>query len=163
MIHSYCCLFSVLAILVAAMPSCQRRTVIPTTDSRSYPPEVRRVAKRLVKASDLIVVASVTAVYDGTHRDGGMSYDVEIEKVIHGKHSGRTLHFTSPGWIGYAKYASRENVLLFLALSGTIPPRLQHVVIDRHAVVCYIHGNMVKGPLGYRPLEEYVKIVGEAR
>lgn len=163
MINTCCWLLWVLAILVAGTPSCQQRMAIPAKDSWSYWAEVRRVAKRLVKASDLIVVGSVTAVYDGTHRDAGMSYDVEIENAIHGKHSGTTLNFASPGWLGYAKYAKGEKVLLFLALSGTTSPRLQHVVMDGHRVICYIHGDMVKGPLGYRPVEEYVKIVREAR
>ena len=99
-IHSRCRLLLVLTILGAATSSCQQRTTIPSKDSRSSSAEVCRVAKRLVKASHLIVVGSVTAVYDSTHRDAGMSYDVEIEKVIHGKHSGRALNFASPGWIG---------------------------------------------------------------
>jgi len=89
------------------------------TEGSQPDPEARRdqAIKKLVAGSDLIVLGRVTRSYDGTARDGGMSYDVKIDSVLYGKDVPRdALRFTSSAWVQYAKYAKDERVLLFLKL-----------------------------------------------
>ena len=70
--------------------------------------------KKLAGKSDLIVLGTVAKIYDGRARDGGMSYDVKVGKVLKGKLAGKTLHFRSAGHVAYAEYKKGETVLLFL-------------------------------------------------
>ena len=155
--------------LLTTTLSCKQPKVISSDASQSNTSNVPQVAKRLVESSNLIVVGNITNIYDGTHLDAGMSYDVEIEKVIHGEHSARTLHFASPGGIAYAEYKKGEKVLLFLANYGQNPSELQLVVIDGHQVVCYIRNNMVEGhvgiegPLGKLSLDQYLELIKEVK
>ena len=76
---------------------------------------LKEAIRQLVRKSDIIVLGKIVGIHDGTARDGGMSYDIAVEKQLHGKVvSGNTVRFRSAGWIGYAKYKKDEQVLLFL-------------------------------------------------
>ena len=149
------------AAAVFALASCSPSNQATSAANSTPPDDAKEKAAEIVAASELIVLGRVAAVYDYTHRDGGMAYDVNVERTLHGSHSGDSLHFTSGGWIGYAKYAKGDRVLVFLRHWGD-PPELCTTVIKGHDVLCYISGDMVAGPLGDRPLSEYIRLIQAA-
>lgn len=64
--------------------------------------------------------------------------------------------------MGYAKYREGETVLLFLKRWGESPRELLHTPHRGGNAICYIREGVVEGPLGDRPLEEYVELITEA-
>ena len=86
---------------------------------RSEWEKTEKALKDNLAGSDLVLLGSVAAVYDYTARDGGMGYDVDIERVLKGEYAAKTIHFKSDENIGYAKYAHGETVLVFLTRRGT--------------------------------------------
>ncbi len=160
--------YQILFFLVFSVSSCKQGENISLVNTKEVSAEVMQTARKIIESSDLIIIGKITETYDGTHRDAGMSYDVEVEKVIHGKYDGKELLFRSPGWIGYAVYKKDEKVLLFLRYFGEPSPELIPIVLDRNQVICYIRDGQVEGysgtdgPLGTMSLERYLDLIKKA-
>jgi hypothetical protein len=136
--------------------------------------------KKLIEKSDIIILGEIVDIFDATPRDGGMSYDVKIEKLFYRKYisddklhfrnngmsydvkieklfygeyiSNYELHFRSPGLVGYAKYKEGERVLLFLK-------HWQNEIISIKPA-CYISNNKsVTEGLTLWPVEDYLDFI----
>ena len=68
--------------------------------------------------AELVILGNIRKAYDGTARDAGMNYDVQVDKVLKAKWDKDLLHFRSSGRINYGKYTKGERVLLFLQSFG---------------------------------------------
>lgn len=141
---------------VSGQPDRQGNPVGSDRESHLSAPQKETIQK-LVEGSDVVVLGNVTGIYDGTARDGGMSYDVRIEAVLYGKDVPKdALRFRSAGWIGFAQYKEEERVLLFLK-------RWRAELIQVHPV-CYLIKQPERPGVFLSPVQESLDFIkGELR
>ena len=128
----------------------------PTTD---LPDEAVESVRQLVSKADLVVLGTVQKVYDYTARDGGMGYDVKVEKVVKGYWTDDVLHFRSGGWIGYAKYTEGERVLAFLISSRL--SEATHSELLQLKPITHVQESEAPGGLHLSPLDQYLELIAD--
>jgi len=118
--------------------------------------ETDNLVMQLASKADLVVLGTIQKVYDRTAKDGGMEYDVLVEKVLKGIWAHDSLRFRSAGWIGYAKYSGGERVLVFLKTYEA----QQRELIQLQPVTYVRKEDVHTGePLYLWPVEKYLELI----